>query len=319
MDVGLVLPMGDDDRPGVPVSGRSIVELARVAETGGLDSLWVYDHLLEVGADGRVGGQWEAWTLLGALASATERAALGTLVSCTSFRSPGLLAKMAHTVQEISGGRLILGLGAGWHQPEYRAFGYPFDRRVARFAEAIEIIVPLLRGETVNFVGQFYTVTDCVLLPELTAVPELAAAAEPASSGPAAATAPGRLTGVRVPPILVGTKGPRMMRLTARWADAWNGAWYGMPSDVFARSRDDLHAACAAAGRDPSTIDITVGMVIGGERPGRLELTAAAVAQALTAWHQQGVAHVLCWPDPTDRAGVEVIVEGARQYRGQPH
>src|SRR2546430_4058875 len=137
MKVGLILPMGDDDRAGVPVGYPDILAMARDGERAGLDSLWVYDHLQSQESDGRVGGQWEAWTLLGALAATIPRVELGTLVSCIGFRSPGLLAKMAHSVQEISAGRLILGLGAGWHEPEYRAFGYPFDRRVARVSQAL--------------------------------------------------------------------------------------------------------------------------------------------------------------------------------------
>jgi alkanesulfonate monooxygenase SsuD/methylene tetrahydromethanopterin reductase-like flavin-dependent oxidoreductase (luciferase family) len=283
--------MGDENRPGVPVSYRSILDLARVAEDGGLDSLWVYDHLLAV-EDGQISGQWEAWTALSALAAATTSAALGILVSCTSFRQPALHAKMAHTLQEIAGGRFILGLGAGWHEPEYRAFGFPFDRRVARFAESIEVIATLLRaGESgrTRFRGEFVQVENAVLLPAL---------AEPRWRTP----------------ILVGCRGDRMLRLTARWADAWNTAWYGLPDERFTDLRERLHAACAAEDRDPSTVEITVGVLIGGR--GRIELDPGAVAGALAAWREQGVAHVVCWPDPTDRASVDVLLAGVDRYRG---
>jgi alkanesulfonate monooxygenase SsuD/methylene tetrahydromethanopterin reductase-like flavin-dependent oxidoreductase (luciferase family) len=303
VDVGLVLPMGDDDRAGVPGTYRSIIGMARDGEQAGLDALWVYDHLLEVKPDGRVGGQWEAWTLLGALAAVTDRVALGTLVSCATFRSPGLLAKMAHTIAEISAGRLILGLGAGWNEPEYRAFGYPFDHRVARFTEAVEIIVRLLRGETVTFAGEYHSVTDCVLLPPWSTV----AGSDPAGTADEAAVRPR---------ILIGTRGPKMMRLTARWADAWNGAWYGHPGERFRQARSALHEACQAESRDPSTLDVTVGLMIGGpDRPDRLEVDPDAVAQALHEWQAEGVSAVICWPEPTDPATVGVLLAGLDRFR----
>ena len=291
MEIGLILPMGDDDRPGVPASAASILAMARAGQDARLDSLWVYDHLITVEDEGRTSGLWEAWTLLSALAVTTERVRLGTLVSCTGFRNPALLAKMAHTVQELSGGRLILGLGAGWHRPEYTAFGYPFDHRVDRFTEAIEIIVRLLRGEKTTYSGRYSQVDGCELLPTLSA-------------------------GSTRTPILVGTAGERMMRLTARWADAWNVAWFGTPNERFTQLRGTLHAACDAEGRDPSTVDVTVGLVVGGrERPGRVPVEPAAVADVLHMWRAEGVRHVIAWPDPTDAVGVEAFLGGAAAYR----
>ncbi|MFN5605381.1 MAG: LLM class flavin-dependent oxidoreductase, partial [Actinomycetes bacterium] len=108
-------------------------EMIRVAEENGFDSVWLGDHLLYRG-DGRPErGPWEAWTMLAALAAETERVEFGPLVACAGFHPPAVLAKMAATIDEISGGRFILGLGAGWNQPEFDAFGIPFDRRAARF------------------------------------------------------------------------------------------------------------------------------------------------------------------------------------------
>ena len=118
-----------------------------------------------------------------------------------SFRNPGILAKMAVTADAVSDGRLVLGLGAGWHDPEYLAFGFPTDHRVSRFEEALQIIGPLLRGERVSVTGRYHQVRDAVLLP----APE------------------------RPIPTLVAGHGPRMLQLTARHADAWNTAWYGLP------------------------------------------------------------------------------------------
>jgi alkanesulfonate monooxygenase SsuD/methylene tetrahydromethanopterin reductase-like flavin-dependent oxidoreductase (luciferase family) len=117
-------------------------------------------HLVEAEAD-----VWEGWTMLSALAAATERVELGTLVTCSQFRNPALLAKMAVTVDEISGGRLTFGIGAGWNEPEFRAFGVPLDHRVGRFEEALQIIVPLLRDGHVDFEGQFYSARECELNP----------------------------------------------------------------------------------------------------------------------------------------------------------
>lgn len=290
MQVGLILPLGDEPGPGVAGTYAEVSALAQEVEAGGLDSVWVYDHLISVEGDGPVEGTWEAWTTLSALAAVTRRLRLGTLVSCTSFRHPGLLAKMAHTVAEISGDRLILGLGAGWHEPEYRAFGFPFDHRVDRFAESIEITATLLRQGTAAVVGRYYEVHDAPLLPR-------------------------RDSGATVP-ILVGCSGgERMMSLVARWADAWNGAWYGRPGPKFHDLRDRLHAACEKAGRDPSTVEVTVGMIMGESEP-RVPVHADAVAEALGEWRDAGVGHVIALPDPTNAAGVAALIEGVRRFRG---
>ena len=128
--------------------------MARTAEAGGLDSFWLFDHLLFRHDPQKTVGIWECWTLLCALAEATEKIELGTIVLCSPFRNPALLAKMAHTLDEVSNGRLILGIGAGWHKPEFDAFGYPFDKRVDRFEEALQIMQPLLKGQGVDFEGK---------------------------------------------------------------------------------------------------------------------------------------------------------------------
>src|SRR5206468_11425408 len=116
---------------------------------------------------------WEVWTMLAALAAATERVALGPLVACTAFHPPGLIAKMAATLDEISGGRLVLGLGAGWNAAEFGAFGIPFDHRVSRFEESFEIVRRMLAGERVTLRGRFWQVEDAVLLPRPSRRPPL--------------------------------------------------------------------------------------------------------------------------------------------------
>jgi alkanesulfonate monooxygenase SsuD/methylene tetrahydromethanopterin reductase-like flavin-dependent oxidoreductase (luciferase family) len=294
MQIGLVLPMSDADGPGGS-TWPQIRKLALHAEAGGIDSLWVYDHLIFRGLDDEDGGIHEAWTLLSALAAVTERAALGTIVLGTGFRPPALTAKMAATLDEVADGRLILGLGTGWHEPEYRAFGYPFDHRAGRFEETLQIIVPLLRGEHVTLQGTWHEVEDAFLIPP--------------------PPRPARLAG-RVP-ILVAAKGERVLRLTARWADAWNTAWFGMPDERFAQRRADLVAACEAEGRDPTTLEVTVGVSVGEEGASSLPVDADALAGALDAWREEGVGHVQVALGRADERGVELVLEARARHLGE--
>ena len=176
---------------------------------------------------------------------------------------------MATTADAVSGGRLILGLGAGWYDPEYEAFGYPTDHRVGRFEEAIAIIGPLLGGERVTLAGSYYQVRDAVLRPS----PD------------------------RPIPILVAAKGRRMLRLTARHADAWNTAWFGLPDDLLHRRLAELNAALEAEGRDPATLRRTVGMEVWdpattgpGEEPGgAVDGSVDQLAWAIDAHERLGV------------------------------
>src|SRR5215208_8276288 len=148
-----------------------LLAMATAAEEAGFDSIWVGDHLLYRGDGTAERGPWEAWTLLGALAAATERVELGPLVACTAFHPPGLIARMAATLAEVSGGRFVLGLGAGWNEEEFRAFGLPFDRRVSRFEESFAIVRRLLAGERVTLEGRHWQAQDAVLVPAPTTRP----------------------------------------------------------------------------------------------------------------------------------------------------
>jgi alkanesulfonate monooxygenase SsuD/methylene tetrahydromethanopterin reductase-like flavin-dependent oxidoreductase (luciferase family) len=184
MRIGVVVPMSSSDGPGQMPTWPQVRAFGEHAEAVGLDSLWVCDHLLSGPSDDSADGIHEGWTIMAALAATTRRVELGQLVMCTSFRHPALLAKMATTADTVSGGRLILGLGAGWYDPEYQAFGYPTDHRVGRFEEAIRIIGPLLRGERVTLAGSYYQVRDAVLrLPPDRPIPILVAAKGRACSG----------------------------------------------------------------------------------------------------------------------------------------
>jgi len=301
MKVGIVLPMNDADSPGAG-SWPRVRELARFAEAGGIDSLWVYDHFVFRMPGEAEDGIHEAWTLLTAVAAVTERAELGTIVLGTAFRPPALTAKMAATLDDVSNGRLILGLGTGWHEPEYLAFGYPFDHRVGRFEEAIGIILPLLRGERVTVNGRWHQVDDAVLIPP----------------PPRPSRLPGRV------PILIAGKGERMLRLVARHADAWNAAWYGVPDERFAARRADLQRALDEEGRDASMITVTVGLTVdtqaaaGGRpgAPGALPAEPDAIARALDAWRDLGVGHVQVDLRPADERTIGALLEGRRRFRG---
>src|SRR6476646_10423050 len=199
--------------------------IARTAESVGFDTLWLGDHLLYRYGDGSTRGPWEVWTMLSALAASTSRIRLGPLVAATAFHAPPMLAKLAATADEISGGRLILGLGAGWNDTEFRAFGFPFDHRISRFEEAFTIIRALLREGHVDFDGHFYQARDCELLP-----------------------APSRPGG---PPLMVGSVGPRMLEITLPHVDAWN-VWYRQSNNTPAGLESILRQvedACRSVGR----------------------------------------------------------------------
>jgi alkanesulfonate monooxygenase SsuD/methylene tetrahydromethanopterin reductase-like flavin-dependent oxidoreductase (luciferase family) len=285
LKVGLFLPFAETMLDGGTPRWADLRTMAQVAEDVGFDSLWFGDHLLARLETGSF-GCWEAWSLLAAVAAVTRRIALGPLVTCTSYRNPALLAKMADTVDEISGGRLILGLGAGWHAPEFQAFGYPFDHRVSRFAEALQIIHGLLREGHVDFSGQYYQARTCELRPR----------------GPQAS----RL------PILVGSHKPRMHDLTARYADLWNTDWV-LPQDL-APHLAAVDAACAAVGRDPATLVHTAGVRIDppnvqhhplGGGGGQVSGTTEELAALLRTYATMGIAHVQIWLGPNTAAGIE--------------
>ena len=299
MKIGLVLPMSEADGPGAD-RWPQIRRLALAAEQGGLDSLWLYDHLIfrgleEGGGEGSEGGLHEAWTLLAAVAAVTERVELGTIVLGTAFRPPALTAKMAQTLDEVSDGRLILGLGTGWHEPEYTAFGYPFDHRAGRFEEALEIIVPLTRGERVTFEGRWHHVEDAVLIPP----------------PPRGTRLPGRM------PILIAAKGDRVLGLTAKWADAWNAAWFGVPDERWASRRADLLRVLEAEGRDPATMELTAGVTIGETSPQSLPKDAGVIASAFDRWRDEGVGTVQLSVGELSEADVQTIVAAMRTHRGE--
>ncbi len=288
--VGIQLPEVERD-----VRWPELLDMIRAIEDLGYDSVWVGEHLLYRWTDRPARGPWEAWTQLAAIAAVTSRIELGPLVACTNFHNPALLAKQTATIDEISGGRLILGLGAGWNETEFRAFGYPFDHRIDRFEEAFTIIRTLLQDGAIDFDGRFYQARDCELLPR----------ARPGG-----------------PPLMIGSKGPRMLRLSLPYVHQWN-VWFSdtgnSPTGVPAL-RDVVDEACRDVGRDPAAIERTVAVQvrfmdgtgrIEGEYAQRtfapLEGTPDEMAEVLHTYAREGISHVQVVLDPITRESIEAF------------
>ena len=280
--VGLQLPEVERD-----VRWPELVAMARAAEEVGFDSIWVGDHLLYRGDDRPERGPWDAWTTLSALAAETERVHLGPLVACAAFHPPGILARMAATIDEISGGRFVLGIGAGWNRAEFDAFGIEYDRRASRFEEAFDVIRRLLDGERVTAQGRFHRVEDAVLLP----------------------------TPARRVPLMVGSNGDRLLRTALPHVDAWN-TWfddYGNTPEGFAALNDRVSARARDVERDPAEVTRSACalVVLDGEARERLvpdnvspiQGSASAMAGRLRALADAGADEVILVVSPiTERS-----------------
>jgi alkanesulfonate monooxygenase SsuD/methylene tetrahydromethanopterin reductase-like flavin-dependent oxidoreductase (luciferase family) len=267
--------------------------MARAAEDAGFDSIWVGDHHLYRG-DGRPErGPWEAWTLLAGLAAVTQRVGLGPLVACAGFHPPGILATMAATVDEISGGRLVVALGAGWNRAEFDAFGIPFDHRVARFAEAFEIIRGLLAGARVTVHGEWWRADDAVLLPR----PR------------------------RRPPLMVGSVGERVLSITLPHVDAWN-TWfddYGNRPEGFAALNASVTRAIVDAGREAGDVRRSACVLVVLDRAAHerapaeglmpLEGSPDRIAAGLREFAEAGADEVICVLDPITEASIRRFAE----------
>lgn len=290
--IGLFIPHFEEPWSGRTIGWEGIRAATVTAERIGFDSVWLPDHLLFRFPNVHPQGVWDVWSLMPALAAVTERIQIAPLVACSSFRNPALIAKMADTIDEISGGRFILGLGAGWHEPEYDAFGYPFDHRVSRFEEALTIIHSLLRTGHVDFTGRYYAARDCELRPR-----------GPRPEGP---------------PIVIGSSSPRMMGLMARYADAWNADRLNDVEHLL-RLESRVDAACRDAGRDPATVDRIVGIqidLLNEQReahtprqwlkvPWPLTGSPADLAERIRGYTQARVDHLIVWIDPVSPAAIE--------------
>jgi alkanesulfonate monooxygenase SsuD/methylene tetrahydromethanopterin reductase-like flavin-dependent oxidoreductase (luciferase family) len=299
LKVGLALPTFDASVMGRTPRWKDFKAAAQHAEGVGFDSIWVPDHMIHNAFQPNTEfGVWECWSILTAVAAITNRVELGTLVLCTGFRNPAMIAKMADTIEEVSGGRLILGLGAGYYEREYTAYGFPFDHLVGRFEESLTIISSLLRKGRIDFQGQYYQARDCELTPR-----------GPRSAGP---------------PIMIGAKPdrPRALRLTAQYADYWNA--FGVNrAEAVAPMRHAVDGACRKAGRDPKTLQRTITTVV--ELPdckrdvpatawtktissmGPVTGTPDEIAQSLRAIAREGIDHVQIWLEPFSMPAIDVF------------
>lgn len=281
MSLGLMVPIFEASAFGGTPRFSDMLEITRTAADVGFEVAWFADHFSAPAEDDETPrGVWECFTTIAGLAAATSDLSinLGTLVACMGFRNPGVLAKMTESIDEISSGRFILGLGAGWHEPEYDMFGIPFDHRVSRFEEAVAIVTDLLRGGTSSREGRFFQTADAFNRPR---------GPRPASGGP---------------PILIGTSGECMLRITARHADAWNTVWH--PSADEAKPRlSALEDACRDVGRDFASIVKSAGgnIALAGchqVRPNPMRGTVSELADAISEFHGLGFDHFVCGLDP---------------------
>ena len=288
MGLGFMCPIAEDSAFGRPVRVADMVEMALTAEAAGYDAIWLADHLIfrpPVAPEGEENGPWEAWTAAAAIAQATSKINVGLLVTCLGWRNPGIVARMTETIDDISRGRFILGVGAGWHEPEYDAYGFPFDSRASRFEDAITILDGLLRRGASTHDGRFFSTDNAPNRPR----------------GPLGETGGA--------PILVGTSGERMLRLTARYADAWNTVWH-QSADKAAEKIAALDAACADVGRDRSTMVMTTGGNVAGEgytghRDDPIQGDDAHIADELAKFRDLGFRHFVAGLDPCTPDAIE--------------
>jgi alkanesulfonate monooxygenase SsuD/methylene tetrahydromethanopterin reductase-like flavin-dependent oxidoreductase (luciferase family) len=280
--------------------------MIRRIEELGFDSIWTGDHFLYRMLDGSAEAPWDAWSVLAAAAAITSRVTLGPLVTPVGFYNPAVLAKKAATVDEISGGRLVLGVGAGWNEVEFRGYGVPYDHRISRFEESFTIIRTLLQEGEIDFQGEYFSARDCQLVPR---------------------SRPGG------PPIMIGSVGERMLDITLPYVKAWN-VWHSdthnSPVGV-APLRERVAAACAKVGRDPGTVEATVVVLVrmaGGKgrrqgdgyvdsTPNPLQGPPEVIAEELRAYARAGVAEVQLVVDPITVEALEALAPALELLDGR--
>ena len=300
MKIGVVLSLANDRDTNSKRSYDSIRAIAQQVETDGFDSLWLPDNFFEHVPGGATQGMWECWTILAALAEATEHVEIGTLILINAFRNPALVAKMATTADEVSHGRVVLGLGAGYpgyNESMYQGFGLPFGHQVDLLGEALQIVKPLLKEGYVDFAGEYYQAHNCEDVPR----------------GPRPAG----------PPLLVGGIGPRMLKVCAQYADLWNTGYMGTP-ETFAEPLAKIAAACRAVGRDPATLGMTalIGLWfpdLQAKRPRifdhTLTGTVPELAAAMRGYADLGVQHLMFQYEPYTPESLQRLTEALWLYR----
>ena len=264
-------------------------DMAQAADDLGFDSIWVGDHLL-YRDDGRPErGPWEAWTLLAALGACTSSVDIGPLVACLGFHPPAVIAKMAATVDEVSRGRLVLGVGAGWNRVEFDSFGLPFDRRAARFEEAFDIVRGLVTGHRVSLTGGFHRVDDAVLAP-----------------------APQRPI-----PLMIGSVGDRVLRHALPHVSWWNTwfDWFGNTPSGFARANERIDVLLGDVGRDATAVKRSACLLVevlpgATERPQPSGYTAVSLVElpsTLESMRDVGADEVVLVCNPIDENSIRAV------------
>ena len=297
MELGLNLPYVEGSMDGRTPRWSDIRAMAQTAEAIGFDALWVSDHVGFGDPEGQWRGAWESWTLLSALAASTTRVALGPYVLAMPLRNPALLAKMAETLDEVSDGRVILGVGAGWNEPEFTSYGFTFEDRFRRFEDGLRVITDMLRRGRSTLDGPTIRTRSARLEPR----------------GP-------RPDGL---PVMVGAKGPRMLRLTAELADHWNGGLRSI--DEVPAMLEALESACRAVGRTTpitKSVEVLVRTLPAADdaRPEGREIRgdAEALAGELQRFADLGIDHLQVQLRPNSVAGVEAfapVIDALRRSR----
>lgn len=288
-EIGLALITGQYGADRATPRWSDIRDLAVRAEAIGFDAVWTPDELLWRPEDAPLMGYWEGVAMAGAVAAVTSRIKVGTWVMSALHRNAGITAKAAETLDEISGGRFVFGLGAGHEWPgQARSFGLPEDHIFGRFEEALEIIVPLLRSGHADFEGAWHVARD---LPQLPVGPR-----------------PGRI------PIMIGGNGPRAQRLAARHADIWSCyPEERSHMDEFAPRLASLDAVCAQVGRDPATLRRSAGVSVRPLQPegdpagARIAGSAEEMADAIRAFRDGGYTQVEIMFSPMTMAALEAL------------
>jgi alkanesulfonate monooxygenase SsuD/methylene tetrahydromethanopterin reductase-like flavin-dependent oxidoreductase (luciferase family) len=302
LKLGLALPVMEDPHSREKPSWDLIKQTAQRAEEMGFDTVWVADELLwrvpdDWGWDGPC-GFWEGVSMAGAVAACTTTVDVGTSVLSAANRNPGLTVKIAETLDEISNGRFVFGLGSG-HPYDFglgSAFGFPEDHTVSRYEEALEIIVPALRGHTVSFEGEYHRARDLEIRPR----------------GPR----PGGI------PLMLAGHGPRTMRLAARHADIWNGfATESSQPEWFKPMLEQLDEACADVGRDPATLERSLCVAIDYSeepRPGTLAGSPSHLANTIARFADVGATSVEIMLEPATEASFDAIERMMDQFERFP-
>jgi alkanesulfonate monooxygenase SsuD/methylene tetrahydromethanopterin reductase-like flavin-dependent oxidoreductase (luciferase family) len=289
--VGVYIDLGETLADGGKASWADIRTMATEAERIGCDSVWLPDRL-QVGDV----GVWESLSMVSAIAAVTSRVTIGTAVTRSIYRHPTLLAKMAETIDEISGGRFILGLGAGSNQGDNREFGFPTDHAISRFEEALSITHALLRTGSVTYDGRYYEVRDTPLRPR-----------GPRQSGP---------------PIMVAARRPRMMRLAARYADSWTSLTLANSPDEWQEQLAAIATACAEEGRDPATLGKVAAVLVTQlpdvEHPYGPALSGepGQVAATINDFFESGFDEVILYPAPNSPSAIAALEPVVAALRG---